>query len=98
MTMARLLAGDELLEAPLASMEDLSQLNTPLPTPGPSPRTRIRSGNYLLSRYLLVIVVQVDRTLSIVSSPLEYLLSSRSRFAYFTFQVESKILPWNNYR
>ena len=47
--MARLLAGDELLEAPLASMEDLSQLNTPLPTPGPSPRTRIRSGNYLLS-------------------------------------------------
>ena len=96
MTMARLLAGAELLEAPLASMEDLSQLNTPLPTPGPSPRTRIRSGNYLLSRYLLVIVVQVDRTLSIVSSPLKYLLSSL--FAYFTFQVESKILPWNNYR
>ena len=57
--MARLLAGDELLEAPLASMEaplasmeDLSQLNTPLPTPGPSPRTRIRSGNYLLYRYI----------------------------------------------
>ena len=96
MTMARLLAGDELLEAPLASMEDLSQLNTPLPTPGPSPRTRIRSGNYLLSRYLLVIVVQVDTTLSIVSSQLENLLSSL--FAYFTFQVESKILPWNNYR
>ena len=68
--MARLLAGDELLEAPLASMEaplasmeDLSQLNTPLPTPGPSPRTRIRSGGELYTvfcRYTLVIVVQVD--------------------------------------
>jgi len=28
--------------APLASMEDISQLNTPLPTPGPSPRTKHR--------------------------------------------------------
>lgn len=29
-------------EAPLASMEDISQFNTPLPTPGPSPRSRHR--------------------------------------------------------
>ena len=28
--------------APLASMEDISQINTPMPTPGPSPRTRQR--------------------------------------------------------
>lgn len=28
--------------APLASMEDISQVNTPLPTPGPSPRTKHR--------------------------------------------------------
>ena len=37
-------------EAPLASMEDISQFNTPLPTPGPSPRSRHRwSSWYWLS-------------------------------------------------
>ena len=30
------------MRAPLASMEDISQVNTPLPTPGPSPRSRHR--------------------------------------------------------
>ena len=33
---------EEELLAPLASMEDLSLLNTPMTTPGASPRTRAR--------------------------------------------------------
>ena len=33
---------EEELLAPLASMEDLSMLNTPMTTPGASPRTRAR--------------------------------------------------------
>ena len=40
-TMANTMTTEELL-APLASMEDLSVLMTPMSTPGPSPRTRAR--------------------------------------------------------
>ena len=45
--------------APLASMEDISQVNTPLPTPGPSPRTKHRLGHSFFLKERIVFKLEV---------------------------------------
>lgn len=71
--------------APLASMEDISQVNTPLPTPGPSPRTRHRYN--MVQWYSMYICIVVFSHLRLSWLFIISLFSTKSSAAQASFKI-----------